>query len=96
MEQRRAESEWLSLVSAWRRSGSSVSRFAREHGVAVNSLAYWVNREKKRTRLVKVEVVEAPVASASVELLVRGAVMRVSTSVSPAWVAELLRHVGED
>ena len=82
---------WAGMVSEWQRSGEPMGRFARQHGVSPNSLAYWV--DKAGPRLLPVTVVDGGVAPGMVELSVRGAVVRLSSAVPPAWVAELLRQV---
>jgi hypothetical protein len=76
----------------------SLSRFAKGRGIPPNSLAHWVNRGTAPIRLLQVDVVE-PVAEApapaNVELLVRGALLRMSTDVPAAWLAAVIRHAGD-
>ena len=38
---RRTDQQKHALVEAWRRSGLSCERFAREHGISANSLRAW-------------------------------------------------------
>ena len=94
---RRPESFWRGLVAEWREAGIPLARFAKSRGVAPNSLAYWVDRGASPIRLLHVDVrgAVAEVPAAHMELLVRGAVLRLSTDVAAAWVAELIRHAGE-
>ena len=95
---RRPESAWLGLVAEWRASGLSLYRFAKGRGIPPNSLAHWVNRGAAPVRLLRVDVkepvIEAPTV-ASVEIHVRGAVLRMATDVPALWVAELIRHAGD-
>lgn len=40
------EPEALAVVDAWERSGKSLSRFAREHGLVPNRISRWASRLK--------------------------------------------------
>ena len=93
---RRPASFWLGLVSEWRASGQPLSRFAKAHGVAPNSLAHWVGRGAAPVRLLQVEGPEAvSPASGHVEMRVRGVFLRLSTDVPAAWLADVIRRVGD-
>lgn len=76
--QARGAEFWAGMVSEWRQSGEPLGRFARRHGVAPNSLAYWV--DKTVPRVLPVTVVDGRGAPAMVELSVRGAVLRLHRS----------------
>ena len=94
---RRPESFWRCLVAEWRASGQPLSRFAKGRGVSTNSLAYWVTRPGKPVRMLQVEVEEPiPVAAAArIEVQLHGAVLRLSTDVAAAWLAEVIRRARE-
>ena len=71
-----------------------MGRYAREHGVPANSLAYWVKRDAgEAMRLVRVQTDALP-AEAEVSVVVDGAVLRTSTAASAEWMAQLLRRLG--
>ena len=89
---RRSEAEWRGLLAGWRSSGQAMSRYAREHGVPANSLAYWAKRDSSESlRMVRVHT-DAPAAEAEVTVTVGGAVLRTSTSASAEWMALLEAH----
>ena len=87
----RPESFWQGLVAEWRASGQPLSRFAKGRGVSANSLAYWVTRRCKPVRMLQVDVEEPVVAAvANIEMQLHGALLRLSTDVPAAWLAELI------
>ena len=91
---RRSEAEWRELLAGWRSSGQPLGRYAREHGIPVNSLGYWVKRDGgEDVRLVRVRK-DTPPADAEVRVEVAGAMLCTSTAASAQWVAELLRRLG--
>ncbi len=94
-------------LGQWRRSGQSLSAFARERGFNPQRLRYWRDRlaERSEERVTGGEAnaefvpgVIVEVASAAVRLeLPRGVVVeaKAAREVEPGWVAELVRALEE-
>lgn len=96
---RRSRAEWEQLVREVE-GGGSVAEVARRHGVRARTLTWWrwqLRRGKvarsatKAVQMVPVRVREAarPAVDDVVEVLVRGAVVRVRVGQDPRYVAEL-------
>lgn len=102
MARRRARAEWAELVREIE-AGASADQVARRHGVRVGTLKWWQwqlrrgkvahSASKAKVEMVPVRVREAarPVAPADdvVEVLVRGAMVRVRVGQDPSYIAEL-------
>ncbi len=96
---RRSRAEWEQLVREVE-SGGSIAEVARRHGVRPRTLTWWrwqLRRGKvarsatKAVQMVPVRVREVarPAVDDVVEVLVRGAVVRVRVGQDPRYVAEL-------
>lgn len=96
---RRSRAEWEQLVREVE-SGGSIAEVARRHGVRPRTLTWWrwqLRRGKvawsatKTVQMVPVRVREVarPAVDDVVEVLVRGAVVRVRIGQDPRYVAEL-------
>ena len=58
---KRSAEERQRLLSLFERSGQSLKRFSREHGVALSTLTFWRrHRARESTRRVKGRLVEVP------------------------------------
>jgi transposase-like protein len=96
---RRSRAEWEQLVREVE-SGGTIAEVARRHGVRLRTLTWWrwqLRRGKvarsatKAVQMVPVRVREVvrPAVDDVVEVLVRGAVVRVRVGQDPRYVAEL-------
>ena len=96
---RRTSADWLSLFNEQEQSGQSAKAFCQERGVNVNYF------KKRRKELVNSDAVSRPSAfvpmtvargtdSPSIELKLSGVVLTLPISLSPAWLAELVQHLG--
>jgi transposase-like protein len=96
---RRSRAEWEQLVRE-AESGGTIADVARRHGVRPRTLTWWrwqLRRGKvarsatKAVQMVPVRVREVvrPAVDDVVEVLVRGAVVRVRVGQDPRYVAEL-------
>jgi transposase-like protein len=92
------ESEGLEFVRQWRRSGQSISAFARERGENVQRLRYWRERVEGQLAKASSELIPGVVVGMREQALVtvhmsRGVVVEVHAAgeVEPAWLAELAR-----
>lgn len=79
---------WHQHLAAWAQSGKPLSAYAREHGVAADSLRYWRAKTKPNkfvaARVTTATRLPAPKAPASV-------VIAVSDRVDAAWLVALTR-----
>jgi len=103
-----SKADGRAAVSAWRASGLSLAEFARQQGFDDQRLRWWRDLLEGRPRatpsvkrtatLVPVKVVGlgARPAQGTVRILVDDVAIEVSdcTSVSPAWIAALVKSVG--
>jgi len=103
-----SEADGRAAVSAWRASGLSLAAFARQQGFDDQRLRWWRDRiegrpratssVKRTTTLVPLKVIGlgARPAQGTVRILVDDAAIEVSDcgSVSPTWVAALVKSVG--
>lgn len=106
MAARRSRAEWEQLVREVEQ-GSSLDAVSRRHGVRPRTLAWWrwqlrrgkvARRATKAVQMVPVRVRPAPHASAVddvVEVLVRGALVRLRVGQDPRYIAELAAALGE-
>jgi hypothetical protein len=81
-------------LTAWRRSGLSMSAFARQRGLSPQRLAWWRTRlgSAEQVSLAPLVPVTVTAASAAVEIVVGDVRVDVAApeAVSPTWVAELV------
>ena len=56
MPRHRTNEERARVVQAWRVSGESAFRFAKTHGVALNSLKRWASQHPDEQRFLRLEV----------------------------------------
>lgn len=105
-QRRRSREEWEQLVREVE-AGDSTDHVARRHGVRPRTLAWWrwqLRRGKvarsatKAVQMVPVRIRRAAPAAAVddvVEVLVRGAMVRVRIGQDPRYIAELAAALGE-
>lgn len=79
------------MVQAWRASGESAFRFARTHGVALNSLKRWASAQADEQRFLRLEVAPPATTTSTVAVHVGAARVVVEKGFDPA----LLRAVVE-
>lgn len=101
-EQRWTEQRGREVVRAWRKSGQSMSAFARKHGWNVQRMAYWRDRvdeadmagvERAPGRFLPAVVVNSPASPACRARIVfpSGVTIEVEQigEIAPDWVAAL-------
>lgn len=103
---RRSREEWKELVREVE-AGDSIDQVARRHGVRAGTLKWWrwqlrrgtvARSATKSVQMVPVQVRQAPPVTAVedvVEVLVRGALVRVRIGQDPRYIAELAAALGE-
>jgi transposase-like protein len=105
-QRRRSREEWKELVREVD-GGDSIEQVAKRHGVRARTLAWWrwqlrrgivARSATKAVQMVPVRVREEPAVVAAddvVEVLVRGALVRVRIGQDPRYVAELAAALRE-
>jgi len=68
MPRHRTKEERARVVEAWRASGESAFRFARTHGVALNSLKRWASALPDEQRFLRLEVAPPPTTTVAVHV----------------------------
>lgn len=68
MARHRTKEEQTRIVQAWRASGQSTIRFARDYGVSPNSLKRWANAIEDEHTFVRLEVAAATSGKIAVEV----------------------------
>lgn len=102
-----SRSDAREVMDAWSASGDSARGFASRHGLNPQRLYWWRQRltevldsplRDPVTALVPVKVVDASETTGAMVLLhlSSGVVLEVPPSVSPEWVAALVRSLRED
>jgi hypothetical protein len=99
---RRSRSEWEKLASEFARSGETHEAFCARVGARVTTFRWWLTElrcqrrapgvpKSKALRLVPVRVREAPVLASAmpIEVVVRGAALRVAVGTDIVYVAAL-------
>jgi transposase-like protein len=95
--------QWCRHVKVWRESGLSQADYCRQQGLNAKTFSVWVRRVRDELPLVKdapLEIIpiqvasSVPVASVQADMMLRfshGEELKLSTAVSPRWLAELLQ-----
>jgi len=68
MPRHRTKEERARIVQAWRASGLGAIRFARESGVAPNSLKRWASAIPDEQRFVRLEIASRTAATLAVQI----------------------------
>ena len=90
---RRSREWWSSTVAEWRNSGLTQVAFARDAGINVNTLRWWIAEFRHAEPAHLVEVVELEPARSDVRLeleLPSGATLRFDELPSASWLAEFV------
>ena len=96
MEQDQRRQKWEQHVAAWRDSGMSQHAYARAHGGACSSLAYWCRKLRPDPRAEGQVSVPAQVLTSEAALSLLGPggwTLQLPPSVPASWVAALLRSL---
>lgn len=107
--ERRSRSWWAQTVARWKRSGLSASEFAAREGVVERTLQWWSSTLRRDTRAergspriepIAIELVpSAPTFASSggpIEIAVGRARLSVEVGTDVAYVAALVRELGEE
>ena len=94
-------------MARWRRSGLTAAEFASREGLSVSSLRWWSSELRRGSRASRhgrpaIEAIELALPTAAreatggmLEIAVGSAVVRFDASVQVAYVASLVRALGE-
>lgn len=92
--------QWRDLIAQQEASGQSVSAFCRDHDLLPKT--FWNQRKALREAveqvnkgLVAVEPPSSMLSSGQMRVTCRGVELVLSGSVSPAWVAHLMRELAD-
>jgi hypothetical protein len=91
---------WKSHIQAWQESGLTQAAYCRQHGLSAKTfsgrLHYFRSREvSPAPELIPVQVLAPPSGTEGVVLRhAQGHRLELPTTVSPQWLAELLRCLG--
>ena len=84
------EDDARTALAEWEASGLSLEAFARRRGVSPTRLRNWRRRLRDADAVRFVAVASPAPTDASVEVVVRGVVVRTRGEIAPAQVAELV------
>ncbi len=95
----RSVAQWDQILADYQESGQSIRAFCKAHGIGLSSFYTHKNRALGKTpvpRALKafVPVTVAATPPAGMRLVIKEATVHLPATVSPLWVAELLRSLG--
>jgi len=95
----RSGAQWDQILADYQESGQSIRTFCKAHGIGLSSFYAHKNRASgkmpvPRTPKAFVPVTVTAAPAAGMRLVIGSATVHLPATVSPAWVAELLRSLG--